>query len=142
MTKSKIAFFAIPVLAAIMIGATVTPVYALGVDIDISPGGDPNSINLASKGVIPVAILGSAEFDAATIDPTSLLFGPTGAAPAHNAGGHLVDVNDDGFLDLVSHYRTQETGITEGDNEACVTGETFGGLPIDGCDDITTVPTD
>jgi len=140
MTKSKIAFFAIPVLAAIMIGATVTPVYANGMSIDIKPGSDTNPINLTSKGVIPVAILGSAELDVTQVDVSTLDF--EGATPTHNAGGHLVDVNDDGFLDLVSHYRTQETGITEGQTEACLTGDLLSGVPIDSCDVITTVPTD
>ena len=140
MNNRKIALLAIPVFAAIMIGATVTPVYAPGVVIDIKPGGEPNSINPDGKGVIPVAILGSDTFDVTQIDVSTLDF--EGAAPTHNAGGHLVDVNDDGFLDLVSHYRTQETGITEGQTEACLTGETLDGTPFEGCDDITTVPTD
>jgi len=54
----------------------------LGVSCDIKPGSDPNSINPKSKGVIPVAILTTPDFDASTVDPTSVMFGPGEAGEA------------------------------------------------------------
>ena len=49
------------------------------VDIDIKPSDFPNSINPRSGEVIPVAILTTTVFDATTVDPLSVEFGPNGA---------------------------------------------------------------
>ena len=115
---------------------TVTETESGDVEIDIKPGSDTNPINLKSEGVIPVAILGAADFDVTTVDVDSLLFGPDGASPAHN--GHLEDVNGDGFIDLLAHFRTQATGIAAGDTQACLTG-TADEVDIEGCDVVRTV---
>jgi hypothetical protein len=111
----------------------------LEVDIDIKPGSDPNSINTKKRGVIPVAILTTDVFDALTVDEDSVRFGPAEAEKVHKRA-HVVDVDDDGDLDLVLHFRTQDTGIAPGDIEACLTGQTYDGVPIMGCDSVRTVP--
>ena len=110
------------------------------VDVDIKPGSYPNSINIKrTTGVIPVAVLGGDDFDVSTIDVSTLRFGPNQALPAHdltNLKKHLADVDGDGYVDLVSHYVVGETGLDVGDTEACLTGETVDGVPIEGCDSV------
>ena len=114
--------------------------------IDIRPGSDDNPINVTSGGLIPVAILGSATLDVFNLDVTTLKFGPGEAPPAHDLSkpgafaGRLDDVNLDGHLDLVTHYRTRSTEIAAGDTEACVVAELLDDTLIVGCDTIRTVP--
>jgi hypothetical protein len=113
----------------------------LEVAIDIRP----SSINCRNgNGVIPVAILTTEDFDATTVDHTTVRFGPSGAAETHdNKQGvtrHEGDEDGDGDRDLVLHFRRGETGIQCGDGEATLTGETFDGVRIIGSDDFRTVP--
>jgi hypothetical protein len=108
------------------------------VAVDVKPGGFPNSINPKSKGVIPVAILTTDAFDATSVDPLSVQFGPNGATEAHGRG-HIEDADGDGDDDLVLHFNTQATGIRCGETAASLTGETFDGQAIEGADAIQTV---
>ncbi len=45
------------------------------VPVDIKPGTCPNPLNIGSRGVLPVAILGTSDFDVTTIDPTTVTLG-------------------------------------------------------------------
>jgi len=126
----------IPLLVAVSLMLVALPCYAFAVEIDIKPGSDPNSINPNSKGRIPVAILSDAGFDATTVDPDTVTFGPDGASAMHSA---LEDVDIDGDIDMILHFKTQDTGIACDDTSASLAGETFGGTPITGSDSINTV---
>jgi hypothetical protein len=106
--------------------------------VDIKPGEFPNSINPASKGVIPVAILTTDTFDATTVDPFSITFGPNRALEVHRRS-HVEDVDKDGDLDLVLHFSTQATGITCGRSHVVITGKTTAGQEIAGFGSIRTV---
>ncbi len=44
----------------------------LPVAIDIHPGSCPNPFNAKSQGSVPVAVVGTADFDVTTLDPTSI----------------------------------------------------------------------
>lgn len=114
----------------------VVPV--ITVSIDIKPGTYPNFINLGSKGVIPVAILTTADFDARTVDGASVRFGPSEAMATHYA---LKDVDRDGDIDMILQFNTLQTGIQVGDTEATLTGRTLGGdMYITGTDSMKVVP--
>lgn len=129
-----------PDLAVAHMSGHVSVLINAALEIEIKPFSKHVLINPLSRATIPVASLGSDRFHVGDVDVTTLAFGPEGAAPAHRKGGHPWDINGDGFTDWISHYRTPETGIAFGDTEACVTGETVGGIPFAGCDSINTRP--
>ncbi len=104
----------------------------INVSIDVR-----QSINPRSNGVIQVAILSSSTFDAATVDPSTVVFGPDAAHPTQTA--KIQDVNGDHLRDLALHFRTQDTGIKCGDSSAPVSGQTFGGQTIQGTASFRTV---
>jgi hypothetical protein len=118
---------------------------AIPVEIDIKPGNDRNAINPDDRGVIPVAILHTDDFDPTErVDVSTLRFGAPdvvddggGASPAHN--GHVEDVDNDGDDDLVVHFPTQDTGFDSDDEEGKLVGETHDGTPLFGTDSVKIV---
>jgi hypothetical protein len=108
------------------------------VSIDIKPGSDTNPINPGSHGEVSVAILGTSDFDATTVNSATVRFGATGTESAPLLVT-VEDVNDDARADLLLHFNTQETGIRCRDVSASLTGETFDGQSIQGSDSVRTV---
>ena len=70
--------------------------------------------------------------------------GDDNAIPAFTlfTGITIADLDGDGDLDLMLHFRNQETGIASGATEACLTGTLLDGTPFEACDTILTVPLD
>jgi hypothetical protein len=108
------------------------PVYIL-YPIDIKPGSYPNSINPGSKGTVPVAILGMPDFDAATVDPTTVKLenAPVKMKKKDEPMVSLEDVNKDGYRDMVVHIDTKKLTLKEEDTIAYLTGKTIGDTPTD-----------
>ena len=106
------------------------------IDIDIKPGGNPNNINLKSKGVVPVAALTTNDFNTGEkIDPGTVQF--AGAKPVRCK---LCDVDGDGNDDMLFHFKTQELNLDENSTKATLMCETFSGDKITGTDTVRIVP--
>ncbi|MDH3369340.1 MAG: hypothetical protein OEO20_15965 [Gemmatimonadota bacterium] len=107
------------------------------VAIDIKPGSDPNSIACNTPmEAIAVGILTTDAFDATTVDHTTVTF--EGASEMHTTPQgvqrHEKDVDLDGDLDLVLHFRLGETVLTCASTDGTLSGETFDGQTIEGTD--------
>lgn len=116
----------------------------LPVNIDIKPGSDLNEINLGSKGVIPVAILSSACFDATSVNPDTVKLGGAGVAVRGKGSklmAHEKDVNGDGLVDLVIQVETENLNPDLfQDGRVVLIGSTYDGEAIKGSDEIIIVP--
>jgi hypothetical protein len=120
-------------LLAVVAALPVTPV-----QIDLWPRSSTNRINPRRGGEVPLALLTTAEFDVATVDPMSVRLGPNGAMPVRDAAW-MQDVDRDGDLDLMLHFLIQETGVACGDTELILQGATLEGTAIEGTDSVQTI---
>lgn len=115
----------------------------INVAIDIKPGSDPNSINLSSAGVIPVAILSSTSFDATTVNPDTITLAGASVKVTGKSGKYLChteDVNNDALPDLVCQVYTAEFMIETGETVAVLLAKTFDNKSIRGEDNVRIVP--
>lgn len=145
-------------LVSVAVSLTVE-IPIIEVPVDIRPGSCPNPLNCKVKGVLPVAIPGTAGLDVAQIDPLSIRLAgveplrsdiedvTTPFAPYTGKQDCDIDCNTvspDGFQDLTLKFDLQHLIAALGDsvqNGACVivklTGnlrESFGGTDIVGED--------
>ena len=105
--------------------------------IDIKPTSKSNNINPAKQGVLLVAVLGSRDFDATQVDSSTVCFGRAKASPVRDS--RVVNVNHDGYPDMLFSFSREDTGIECGDKSAWLSGKTFGGEEFAGADSIRTV---
>jgi hypothetical protein len=106
------------------------------VPVDVKPQSCPNPLNLKSKGVLPVAFLGTEEFDVHDVDLSTVVLAvtidvpdslgtadaePTTVEPIYEMsdyedvatpgagpeGCDCTEAGPDGYTDLVLHFRTQ-----------------------------------
>ena len=110
-----------------------TPV--VPVTIDIKPGEYPNTINLRSRGIVPVAVLTTRDFDAVTVDPFTVYF-----ADARPIRWSDEDADGDGDMDAIFYFRIQTLNMTRDSTEAMLTGDTYDNQPIQGTDSVNIVP--
>lgn len=123
------------------------PEYVDPVFVDIKPGSLRNPLNLRSRGVLPVAILGTESLDVATIDPFTIALTCDGtgegvlpilpirwryadvATPFEGEMADGYETGPDGYMDLTLKFKTQE--VVEEIGEVSDGDEVF--LTISGC---------
>ena len=133
------------------------PTFEIPVPVDIKPTSCRNPLNVKEKGVLPVAILGTEDFDVSQIDPASVTLmdvAPlrwamedvaTPYEPYLGKDGPFACTTEgpDGFMDLTFKFKTQEViaalGPVAGGDVLNIPLfgnllEEFGGTPIVGED--------
>jgi hypothetical protein len=115
---------------------------SVAVAIDIKPGDANNTFNNDGSGVLPVAILGGADFDVTTIDPATVALESLRVKVngRNHALAHYEDMNADGFVDLLVQIADADVVFATGETVATLTGNLLDGTPIVGSDAIRIVP--
>jgi hypothetical protein len=136
-----------PVTPVVVVPVSLTVELAIiEVAVDIRPGSCPNPLNCKSKGVLPVAILGTADFDVTTIDPVTVRL--AGAAPLRwdyedvatayepftgkqDCNMDCNEMGPDGYMDATLKFKTQEVVEALGEavqDGACIVAQLTGNL--------------
>lgn len=122
------------------------------VAFDVRPASCPNPLNQRSQGVLPTAILGTAEFDVNDIDLATLSL--EGATPVQigfddvagpftgDVGGDVcgcTDAGPDGYLDIELKFDTKDLLVASENGKLTLSGALLDGTPIEGIDCIVLV---
>ena len=131
-------FIVLSIVLLMLAGFVITS-SACDIAIDIKPESCPNPLNVKSKGVLPVAILGTEDFDVTRIDPASIrlegvvsplrwaledVATPYGVGPIEEPADCSLCTTEgsDGYTDLVLKFDTQAVveAIGEVDDGDCL----------------------
>lgn len=113
----------------------------LQINIEIKPGsGEVAPINPKSRGKVPVALLGAADFSVDEVDTASVTFGHSGDEASLSKCGTPSDVNGDLFPDLVCHFENQDAKWAPSDEEGVLRGKLRSGTKFEGRAWLKVVP--
>jgi hypothetical protein len=108
--------------------------------IDLRPNNTDNQVNTRAKMLVPIAVLGSEDFDPILeVDPDTVLV--RGAGPSRTYFD-VEDVNGDGYDDMIFYFRAREFGkptaeeCADPDAKIKLTLTTYGGVSYWAEDDV------
>lgn len=125
-------------LLTILLGSSVLSAQATRIVIDIAPGDSPTVIEAGRGGVLPVAIMSTAAFDATTVDPATVLFGQMGTE-VEPVRAVAEDVDRDGRTDLMIHVRVADLQLKCSDTVLRLTAQTRTGTALEGSEPVTII---
>jgi hypothetical protein len=112
------------------------------VGLDIMPGTAKNPLSLKANGTLTVAVLGSAQINLTTANPSTFFLGdeigtdiPVSRKKDGRYDAQLQDVNNDGFMDLRLQF-SQRDLVDNGDLTKLSTALVIRGFLGDGCTNV------
>jgi hypothetical protein len=97
-------------------------------DIDILPGNAENTIDIGKQRLLPVAILGSANFDINDFNPRTLKLKAVGQNLVGKSDKTLCrqqDINGDSYMDLLCDIKTIGFRVEPGDITVIISAGTY-----------------
>jgi hypothetical protein len=106
--------------------------------VDIRPFVSQNIIVVNGRGLVPVALFGSANLNVRDVDLDTVGLHPKGRCDEAVPPVTQVfsDINRDGLKDVVFVFKTQDLMLTPADTEACLHGNLLDGTHFCGHDSV------